>query len=149
MAKNSRSIALDRAIEEELKAMLAQGIAEAPISATTLHERLIVKGVVKGGVSTLSKPDRIEMIKRYKSNQATASGVDKSKYTYGSLGYYKERNQKIYTELSKRKAQLSYNTQVLVAIINRVESQTVVKVEDLLAPYLAHDDFDPFEDISF
>ena len=133
MAKNTRSIALDNAIETELKMMLELGLTEAPISAKTLHSRLKSKGIINGQLSTLSKPDRIELIQKYKAKQIEKSGIDEVvEYTYGSVNYYKAQNKKLRVELAVNKSQLSGYTANLIEIINRVESQTPVKVEDLL-----------------
>jgi len=133
MAKNVRSIALDNAIETELKMMLKLGLTEAPISAKTLHSRLKSKGIINGGLSTLSKPDRKELIHKYKAKQIEESGFDEViENTYGSMNYFKAQNKKLRVELEVNKSQLSGYTANVIEIINRVESQSTVKVEDLL-----------------
>jgi len=135
MAKNARSIALDSAIKAELEVMLELGVAKAPISAKTLLSRLKEKGIIKGRLSTLSKPDRREMIALYRAKQLENSGItEPADYTYGSVNYYKQMNQQLRDELNVKKEQLSKCTENIVTIINIVESQTVLKVEDLLDP---------------
>lgn len=142
MAKNARSIKLDRAIEEELKIMLALGIEKAPISASTLHDRLLKKGVIKGKLSTLTS--RKDMIEEYRYQQMSVSNVEDDEVKYGTVKYYKTRNQKLIARVSELNTQLSENTTALAEIIKRVESQTPIKVEDLIRHSL-----NPIEDVPF
>ncbi|NQZ92048.1 MAG: hypothetical protein HRT97_06860 [Moritella sp.] len=148
MAKNARSIKLDSAIEAELNIMVDLGIENAPISATTLHGRLKAKGVLKGKLSTLSTDDRKKMIAESLYQQMSDIEKDEDKDEdgpkYGTVGYYKARNQKLISNVSKLNTRLSANTAALAEIIRRVESQTPVKVEDLIKHIL-----DPMEDIPF
>ncbi len=146
MAKNARSIKLDSAIEAELKIMVDLGIENAPISATTLHGRLKAKGVLKGKLSTLSTDDRKKMIAEslYQQMSDIEKDEDEDGPKYGTVGYYKARNQKLISDVSKLKTRLRANTAALTEIIRRVESQTPVKVEDLIKHIL-----DPMEDIPF
>lgn len=66
---------LDLKIEEELRKMLNEGFDETPISAKSLHRRLKNKGYVRGGLSTLSVPNRVEMIKAYREKQIIRSNM--------------------------------------------------------------------------
>ncbi|HBB8682248.1 TPA: hypothetical protein J1A18_005095, partial [Escherichia coli] len=45
---------LDTQIEHELQLMLIEGFDKSPISAKSLHARLKSKGIINGGLSTLS-----------------------------------------------------------------------------------------------
>ncbi len=134
MAKNARSIKLDSAIEAELEIMVELGSEKAPISATTLHERLKAKGVIKGALSTLSTDDRKKMIAESRYQQMSDSEVeeDADGPKYGTVDYYKARNQELIAEVRELNTKLNDNTAALVEIIRRVESQTPVKVEDLI-----------------
>lgn len=144
MAKNARSIKLDNAIEAELKIMLTLGLDKAPISATTLLDRLLAKGVVKGSLSTLSAKGRQDMIAEYRYQQLSASDISEIEPKYGTVDYYKERNQKLMAANSELNRQLSANTAALDAIIKNVESKSVVKVEDLVRHIL-----NPMDDVPY
>lgn len=140
--KNARSIKLDNAIEAELKIMLTLGLDKAPISATTLHERLLAKGIIKGAISTLTT--RSDMIDEYSFQQRAARDIAKDEPKYGTVEYYKARNQKLIADNSEINRQLSANTAALDAIIKNVESKSAVKVEDLVREIL-----NPMEDIPY
>ncbi|MCJ8350874.1 hypothetical protein [Moritella sp.] len=142
MAKNARSIKLDKAIEAELNIMQTQGIEKAPISAVTLHERLIAKGVITGKLSTLTS--RADMIAEYRFLQMSDSDMDKDEPKYGTVEYYKGRNQKLIAQNSELTKQLSANTAALDIIIKTVESQSAVKIEELIRNILM-----PMEDVPF
>lgn len=147
MAKNARSIKLDNAIEAELKIMLTLGLDKAPISATTLLNRLLAKGVVKGSLSTLSAKGRKDMIAEYRYQQLSASDISEIEEIgpkYGTVDYYKERNQKLRAANSELNRQLSANTAALGEIIKNVESKSVVKVEDLVRHIL-----NPMDDVPY
>lgn len=45
---------LDAYIKAELQAMVQEGLEKSPIQPSTLHARLKAKGIVKGGISTLT-----------------------------------------------------------------------------------------------
>lgn len=49
---------LDTQIEHELQLMLIEGFDKSPISAKSLHARLKSKGIINGGLSTLSNIER-------------------------------------------------------------------------------------------
>lgn len=140
--KNARSIKLDNAIEAELKIMSTLGLDKAPISAATLYKRLIAKEIIKGAISTLTP--RSDMIDEYSFQQRAAHDIAKDEPKYGTVEYYKARNQKLTAENSELNRRLSANTAALDAIIKNVESQSAVKVEDLVRQIL-----DPMEDVPF
>ncbi|TBT68756.1 hypothetical protein D5E73_03555, partial [Vibrio parahaemolyticus] len=58
---------LDAYIKAELQAMLREGLEKSPIQPSTLHARLKAKGIIKGGVSTLTT--RRDIINEYKLRQ--------------------------------------------------------------------------------
>lgn len=60
---------LDTLIEHELQLMLAEGFDKSPISAKALHIRLKAKGIVNGGLSTLSSLERKRLIAAYVDQQ--------------------------------------------------------------------------------
>lgn len=142
--KNARSIKLDNDIEAELKIMLTLGLDKAPISATTLHERLLDKRIIKGAISTLTT--RSGMIDEYIFQQRSAHDIAKDDPKYGTVGYFKARNQTLIADNSELNRQLSANTAALEAIIKNVESKSAVKVEDLVRRILNPKE-DPMEDL--
>ena len=60
---------LDTLIEHELQLMLVEGFDKSPISAKALHIRLKAKGIVNGGLSTLSSLERKRLIAAYVDQQ--------------------------------------------------------------------------------
>jgi hypothetical protein len=140
--KNARSIKLDNAIEDELKIMLTLGLDKAPITASTLYKRLIAKEVIKGAISTLTP--RSKLIDEYSFQQKEAHGIAKDEPKYGTVEYYKARNQKLIADNSELKRRLSANVAALDAIIKNVESKSAVKVEDLVGEIL-----NPMEELPF
>lgn len=56
---------LDKVIEDELQLMLVDGYEKSPISNKSLHERLVAKKYISGGLSTLSNSKRKNLINRY------------------------------------------------------------------------------------
>jgi hypothetical protein len=64
---------LDTLIEHELQLMLVEGFDKSPISAKALHIRLKAKGIVNGGLSTLSSLERKRLIAAYVDQQPIES----------------------------------------------------------------------------
>lgn len=141
MAKNKRSIALDEEMEKELKVMVVLGLKLAPIMASTLHERMKDKCIVKGKVSTFSPSDRVTLIEKYRLIQLGQADIEdtEEKANYGTVAYYKSRNQKLNAALDDKKSQLSKNVGLLAAFVQHVESTTPIKIEELLYPELSRD----------
>jgi len=129
--KNNRSIKLDKIIEDELKIMVDLGIDYAPISQANLFKRLVDKKIISSK-GTLSKTERNNLIEKYKTIQKNNHGVKDEETKYGSTEYYKRQNQKLQEEINQTNKSLSNNTSIIVEVIKRIESQTPVKVEDLL-----------------
>ena len=63
---------LDQAIENELQLMLLEGYDKSPISHKSVHDRLVAKKHISGGLSTLSNLKRKSLISRYTAEQISA-----------------------------------------------------------------------------
>ena len=57
--------------------MECEGLDRAPIKASTLHARLKAKGLISGGLSTLSVPHRRDLIVKYATRQHNLSDLNK------------------------------------------------------------------------
>lgn len=131
---------LDLLVEDELLLMLAEGYEHSPISASSLHKRLIKKGIVKGSLSTLSTPNRKHLISIYKEQQLERS---ESSPEFQSLAQKGRTNAALNSRIkdlklqkSKLEEQLVENTEVLLKIVNEVRNKTPIRVDHLLAPFL-------------
>jgi len=131
---------LNKALENELKEMVQEGIEKAPISNSALHQRLIAKGYVKGGLSTLSTKERKALIQKYITEQLLPLNLNEKeeqlyvnkKTRQALLDTIKGLKERI-TELE---GELNQNTVTLIQIINQVKLKTNLELDDLLAPYL-------------
>ena len=70
---------LNTLIEHELQLMLVEGFDKSPISAKALHIRLKAKGIVNGGLSTLSSLERKRLIAAYVDQQLGIESTPKRK----------------------------------------------------------------------
>ncbi|WP_298809730.1 hypothetical protein [uncultured Psychrobacter sp.] len=135
-----RGSELNEVIENELKEMVKEGIKKAPISNTALHKRLIAKEHIKGGLSTLSTPERKVLIQKYTTEQLLPLNLNEKeeqlyvnkKTRQALLDTIKGLKERI-TELE---GELNQNTVTLIQIINQVKLKTNLEWDDLLAPYL-------------
>jgi len=131
---------LDALVEDELLLMLAEGYEHAPISATTLHKRLINKGIVKGSLSTLSTLNRKHLIAIYREQQLERSDSSPEFKSFAQKGRtnaaLNSRIQDLKHQKSILEQQLAEHTEVLLKIVNEVKNKTPVRVDHLLAPYL-------------
>ena len=131
---------LDEAIEKELQLMLAEGFETSPISHKALHNRLISKKIVSGGLSTLSTIERKNIIAHYIGEQLTPLKLrpkEKQQYVNGKTrDALTSKNAQLQTEIVSLKKILAENTTSLVKIINAVSASTTVPVERLLAPHI-------------
>ena len=91
-----RGSELNEAIENELKEMVQEGIKKAPISNTALHKRLIAKGHIKGGLSTLSTKERKALIQKYTMEQLLPLNLN-------------EKEEQLYVNKKTRQALLDTN----------------------------------------
>lgn len=131
---------LDEAIENELQLMLVEGYDKSPISHKSLFERLVKKGYISGGLSTLSTPNRKKIIGNYIASQISTLNLKTkdqqlfvNKKTRQALT---NTNKDLRTEMSELESQLHQNTETLIDIIEEVKLRTNLKIDHLLAPHL-------------
>lgn len=131
---------LNEALENELKDMVQEGIENAPISNTALHKRLIAKGYIKGGLSTLSTPERKALIQRYTTEQLLPLNLnEKEEQLYVNKKTRQallDTNKGLKERITELEDELNQNTVTLIEIINQVKLKTNLELDDLLAPYL-------------
>ena len=131
---------LDEAIEDELQLMLAEGFESSPISHKSLHDRLISKKIVSGGLSTLSTIERKNVIAYYIGEQLSPLKLkprEKQQYVNGKTrDALMSKNAQLQTEIVELKGLLTKNTISLVNIINAVSMSTSIRVERLIAPHI-------------
>ena len=131
---------LNEALENELKDMVQEGIEKAPISNTVLHKRLIAKGHIKGGLSTLSTPERKALIQRYTTEQLLPLNLnEKEEQLYVNKKTRQallDTNKGLKERITELEDELNQNTVTLIEIINQVKLKTNLELDDLLAPYL-------------
>jgi hypothetical protein len=128
---------LDVLIENELQIMLVEGFEKSPISPKELHTRLKNKGIINGGLSTLSTVTRKQLIMAYTATQLTPLNLkSKEKQQYinrKTRDALIARNKRLQDEISELKEQLSQNTRSVIDIVKSVKMTTVIPVESLLA----------------
>ncbi|WP_210455659.1 hypothetical protein [Vibrio crassostreae] len=131
---------LDSYIKSELQAMVREGLDNSPIQASTLHARLKAKGIVKGGISTLSS--RRKLVEEYKLRQHRNHDDGKRELTdeekvmlaKGRTGAaYISKANRLDDELKDYKARYERNILAVIDIIQYVDNSTAIKVEDMLA----------------
>ena len=131
---------LNKALENELRDMVKEGIEKAPISNTALHQRLIAKGYVKGGLSTLSTPERKALIQKYTTEQLFSLNLNgKEEQLYVNKKTRQallDANKGLKKRIAELEDELNQNTVTLVEIINQVKLKTNLELDDLLSPYL-------------
>ena len=131
---------LNEALENELKDMVQEGIEKAPISNTALHQRLTAKGYVKGGLSTLSTPERKALIQKYTTEQLFSLNLnEKEEQLYVNKKTRQallDANKGLKKRIAELEDELNQNTVTLIKIINQVKLKTNLELDDLLAPYL-------------
>ena len=131
---------LNEALENELKDMVQEGIEKAPISNTALPKRLIAKGHIKGGLSTLSTPERKALIQRYTTEQLLPLNLnEKEEQLYVNKKTRQallDTNKGLKERITELEDELNQNTVTLIEIINQVKLKTNLELDDLLAPYL-------------
>ncbi|EHK2852602.1 MULTISPECIES: hypothetical protein [Vibrio] len=131
---------LDAYIKAELQAMVREGLEQSPIQPSTVHARLKAKGIIKGGISTLSS--RREMINEYKLRQHNnhedgkreLTPEEKAMLSEGRTGAaYISKANRLDAELDDFKAKYERNILAVADIIEYVDNATTLNVEDLLA----------------
>ncbi|MGP2732131.1 hypothetical protein [Serratia bockelmannii] len=131
---------LDTMIEHELQLMLVEGFDKSPISAKALHLRLKEKGVVHGSLSTLSNPVRKRLIEVYIDQQLSPLNLrPKEKQLYVNRKTRQalvDKNKQLHSEIEVLRTQLMQNTLSVIEIVKAVKINTVMPVEQFLAPHL-------------
>ncbi|MBE5202002.1 hypothetical protein IG612_05110 [Pectobacterium sp. FL60-S17] len=131
---------LDTLIEHELQLMMIEGFDKSPISAKALHTRLKEKGILNGGLSTLSSLERKRLIAAYVDQQLNPLNLrPKEKQQYVNRKTRQAllaRNQQLQNEIDELRDQLAQNTTALIAIVRAVKINTTIPVESLLAPHV-------------
>lgn len=83
---------LDAYIKAELQAMVQEGLEKSPIQPSTLHARLKAKGIVKGGISTLTSRKiiinnyRLRQHNNYEDGKRELTTDEKAKLAMGRTG---------------------------------------------------------------
>ncbi|WP_318510369.1 hypothetical protein [Photobacterium leiognathi] len=130
---------LDAYIKAELQAMVREGLEKSPIQASTLHARLKAKGIIKGGISTLSS--RRDIITEYKLRQHNnhedgkreLTADEKAMLAEGRTGAaYISKADRLDSELKDFKARYERNILAVADIIEYVDDHLPVRVETLL-----------------
>lgn len=131
---------LDAYIKAELQSMVHEGLEKSPIQPATLHARLKAKGIIKGGISTLTS--RRDIINDYKLRQHNSHQDGKRELTseeramlaQGRTGAaYISKADRLDSELKDYKARYERNILAVADIIEYVDSNLPVSVETLLA----------------
>lgn len=131
---------LDEVIEQELQIMLVEGFEKSPISHKALHSRLMAKGYISGGLSTLSSAERRKLISLYVSEQISPLNLkNKEQQLYVNKKTRQaltDTNKNLRIQIDDLESQLHQNTETLIDIIEEVKLRTNLKVDHLLAPHL-------------
>lgn len=116
---------LDAYIKAELQAMVQEGLEKSPIQPSTLHARLKAKGIIQGGINTLTS--RKSIINNYKLRQHNnyedgkreLTIDEKDKLDKGRTGAaYISKANRLDTEIIALKAKYERNILALVDIID-------------------------------
>ncbi|MCF5890171.1 hypothetical protein K3H46_03905 [Aeromonas veronii] len=131
---------LDALIENELQLMLLEGFEKAPISAKALHTRLKTKGILGGGLSTLSTISRKRLIAAYIDQQLSPLNLrPKEKQQYVNRKTRQallSRNKQLQTEVMEINEQLAQNIYSLIDIVKAVKLNTMIPIESLLSEHM-------------
>lgn len=131
---------LDEAIEKELQLMLIEGYEKSPISHKTVFERLILKGYISGGLSTLSTPNRKKLISYYIAEQIAPLNLkikDQQLYVNKKTRLaLTNTNKNLRDQIKELESDLNKNTETLIDIIEEVKLRSNLKIDHLLAPHL-------------
>ncbi len=134
---------LDAYIKAELQAMVHEGLEKSPIQPATLHARLKAKGIIKGGVSTLTS--RRDIINDYKLRQHNNHEDGKRELTTEERGMlaqgrtgaaYISKADRLDSELKDYEARYERNILAVADIIEYVDNATPIMLEDILADKL-------------
>lgn len=135
-----RGQALDALIENELQLMLLEGFEKAPISAKALHTRLKTKGILGGGLSTLSTISRKHLIAAYIDQQLSPLNLrPKEKQQYVNRKTRQallSRNKQLQDEVIEAHEHLARNIYSLIDIVKAVKLNTMIPIESLLSEHM-------------
>ncbi|MDH5928009.1 hypothetical protein CWO07_25200 [Vibrio splendidus] len=127
-------------IKAELQSMVREGLVKSPIQPSTLHARLRAKGIIRGGISTLTS--RKDIINEYKLRQHNNHQDGKRELTVkekamlvkGRTGAtYISIADRLDSELKDFMDRYERNILVVSDIIEYVDLQSAINVEDLLS----------------
>ena len=131
---------LDLLIESELLAMEREGLDRAPIKASTLHARLKAKGLISGGLSTLSIPHRKALIVKYATRQHNLSDLNQLEVdliTGRRTGAaYIKKAVRMENERDFWQQKYQDNLFAVLDLVKAIQVGTPIKVEDILSPFL-------------
>lgn len=131
---------LDAYIRAELQAMVHEGLEKSPIQPSTLHARLKAKGIIKGGISTLTSRKniindyRLRQHNNYEDGQRELTSDEKAKLAEGRTGAaYISKANRLAAEITALQNKYERNMLAIADIIEYVDNATPLKVEDMLA----------------
>ena len=131
---------LDQVIENELQLMLVEGYDKSPISNKSVHDRLVAKKHISGGLSTLSNLKRKSLISRYIDEQISPLNLKTkdqqlfvNRKTRQALS---NSNTDLQYQVETLEKQLHKNTELLIRIVEEVKVKSNVEIEHILARYL-------------
>ena len=131
---------LDQVIENELQLMLVEGYDKSPISNKSVHDRLVAKKHISGGLSTLSNLKRKSLISRYIAEQISPLNLKTkdqqlfvNRKTRQALS---NSNKDLQYQVETLEKQLNKNTELLIRIVEEVKVKSNVEIEHILARYL-------------
>ena len=131
---------LDQVIENELQLMLVEGYDKSPISNKSVHDRLVAKKHISGGLSTLSNLKRKSLISRYIAEQISPLNLKTKDQQLFVNRKTKQAltntNKSFQDEIKTLEQQLHENTESLIKIIMEVKLSSNLCIEHLLAPHL-------------
>ncbi|MFS1998817.1 hypothetical protein [Vibrio breoganii] len=128
---------LDQYIQNELLMMVREGLEKSPITASTVHARLVTRGLIKGGLSTLSTAPRKKMIEDARQRQHNTSEFTDEEHENFAKGRvskaYVQKADRYKEELNEFKKKYERNVLAVADIVHYVDTVTPLKVEQLLA----------------
>ncbi len=134
---------LDQYIQNELLMMIREGLEKSPIQPSIVHARLVSRGIIKGGLSTLSVPHRKKMIEEAKQRQHNTSEFTDEEHENFSKGRvskaYVQKAERYKQELDEFKEKYERNVLAVADIVHYVDSVTPMKVEEVLGEYLVRE----------
>ncbi|MCK1064344.1 hypothetical protein MX037_27360 [Klebsiella pneumoniae] len=119
---------LDAYIRAELQAMVHEGLEKSPIQPSTLHARLKAKGIIKGGISTLTSRKniindyRLRQHNNYEDGQRELTSDEKAKLAEGRTGAaYISKANRLAAEITALQDKYERNMLAIADIIEYVD----------------------------